>query len=180
MGTKEYVEWVLSLPDEEKAKRLVFMYVPPNNIPGEHLTGEKRYEKALSSRWPYVRNRFDLDWIKKFTPGDTLNYRYNVPIRVKIDYDKCTPEVAAECFKCLPACPSTCLQKWPIEDTRSIVAPKDHIATGKNPTKYVVTSFFLITCNQCGKCVEVCPKDAISVTTVPITKPYGELSPTLF
>lgn len=176
---KEFMGWLLKLPDKEKAERLVFMYSPPKNVLSPHLTGEKRYKAAPHSRWPYARQRFSLDWVMKYTPGDTANYRYNVPIRVNIDYKKCPPEVASQCFKCLAACPSLCFVKWPVEDTRSIIIPKDHHETGRDPEKWVVTAFGLIACNQCGTCAKVCPKNAISITTVPITKPYSEVAPVI-
>jgi len=73
-------------------------------------------------------------------------------MKVKIDYNKCSDPLS--CKACIRACPYGVLCIAPIKD------PKD---PGKKPVGYKIVPLYEPLCNSCGKCVEVCPQNAINV-----------------
>ncbi|MHA1298607.1 MAG: 4Fe-4S dicluster domain-containing protein [Candidatus Helarchaeota archaeon] len=80
------------------------------------------------------------------TPKGTQRYR------IKISKKLCGDPIACG-LKCIKACPFRLLA---YTQTKT---PKK----GESPLKFKVISAFTVLCNDCHKCIDACPKDAIKI-----------------
>jgi len=70
-------------------------------------------------------------------------------VKIKIDYTKCIQP--KECRKCVNLCPGGVFMLY--------FTDKDFY----NPKHYIVDAVLSQLCSYCGKCVEICPENAISL-----------------
>ena len=81
--------------------------------------------------------------------------------KITIDYERCGDGVGVdprECGECLRACePAVFL----LHQTLGVVEPDPF-----DPKAWRVTAMWTSLCDQCGRCVEVCPQKAIALSTV--------------
>lgn len=79
-------------------------------------------------------------------PKKTLRYK------IKVDKKLCGDPIACG-LKCVKSCPYYILAYMQRK------TPKK----GEEPTKFKIVSAFNILCNQCNRCVNACPNDAIKI-----------------
>ncbi|MFH1485458.1 MAG: 4Fe-4S dicluster domain-containing protein [Chloroflexota bacterium] len=77
--------------------------------------------------------------------------------KIAIDLTKCTTPF--DCKKCLQACPQAVFWVLPVKNV------KFKETDAKEPGAWKLTVQYRAMCTACGKCVEVCPVDAIAITT---------------
>ena len=93
--------------------------------------------------------------IPKFQPVDLANLPIKLP-KIEVDSSKCT--VPFWCKKCLEACPHLIFWVESLRDERlKETDPRE-------PGLYRLFAVRRDKCTMCGKCVEVCPEGAITVT----------------
>jgi len=82
--------------------------------------------------------------------------RILVTIRPIINYNKEKCGDPAACLKCIKACPYCVLAYRPVETPEP----------GKPPRDWTIVSTFRVMCTypSCKSCIEVCPKDAITIS----------------
>ena len=80
---------------------------------------------------------------------------------ITIDRTKCNYSMydPSGCKKCIQICPLKVFATRPIEKRDFSIPPKDRI----DPTIWILLPTWADWCNGCGACVEVCPKNAITV-----------------
>lgn len=73
-----------------------------------------------------------------------------------IDYTKCTTPF--DCKRCLQICPQGVFWVLPIKNV------KFRETDAKEPGAWKLFVHYRALCTNCGKCVEVCPVNAITIT----------------
>ena len=77
--------------------------------------------------------------------------------KISLDYTKCTTPF--DCKKCLQVCPPGVFWVLPVKNV------KFQETDQKEPGAWKLTVQYRALCTNCGQCVEVCPVDAITITT---------------
>jgi len=77
--------------------------------------------------------------------------------KIEIDQTKCT--VPMYCKLCLQACPQACFRVTEAQFQRFIEQDREKLGD------FVLTAPYRYDCTLCNVCVEVCPVDAISITS---------------
>ncbi len=86
--------------------------------------------------------------------------------KINIDYTKCT--MPFDCKKCLQACSAGVFWVVPVKMERF----KETDA--KEPGAWKVFARYRALCTACGKCLEVCPVEAIDIATPVMAKKEEE------
>lgn len=76
--------------------------------------------------------------------------------KISIDHTKCT--IPFDCKRCLQQCPQGVFWVIPVKNVRF------QETNAKEPGAWKLTVQYRAFCTACGKCVEVCPVDAIVIT----------------
>lgn len=74
---------------------------------------------------------------------------------INVDHSKCTTPF--DCKLCLQKCPQAVFEVIPIKMT------KFKETDPKEPGSYRLMTTYRRKCTACGKCVEICPNDAITI-----------------
>lgn len=77
--------------------------------------------------------------------------------KISIDHTKCTTPF--DCKKCLLACPQGVFWVLPVKVVKFQETDK------KEPGAWKLTVQYRAMCTGCGDCVEVCPVDALAVSS---------------
>jgi len=93
--------------------------------------------------------------IPRVEPVDLTTLPRKMP-KIDIDYTKCT--VPMWCKKCLEICPQLVFKIYCIEMVRGKESDP------REPGVYEVTALRRDKCTMCGKCVDICPEGAITIT----------------
>ena len=86
--------------------------------------------------------------------------------KISIDYTKCTTPF--DCKKCLQICPQGVFWVLPVKNV------KFQETDAKEPGAWKLTVQYRVLCTDCGRCVEVCPVDALTITTIAMSKKGGK------
>ncbi|MBI4303060.1 MAG: 4Fe-4S binding protein [Chloroflexi bacterium] len=83
--------------------------------------------------------------------------------KIAIDYQRCT--VPFDCKKCLQACPEGVFWVVPAKNV------KFQETDAKEPGAWRLFARYRALCTACNKCLEVCPVDALTITSpTPVKK----------
>lgn len=75
-------------------------------------------------------------------------------MKIEINEQKC--KSPRECLKCLQACPEGVLMNY----------PRQGRAPGKKAENWAIAPVWLSLCTGCKVCEEVCPREAVTVSTM--------------
>ena len=75
---------------------------------------------------------------------------------IEIDHEKCL--VPFDCKKCLQICPQA------VFDIQVVKMVKFSETDPKEPGTYKLSAAYRRKCTVCNKCIDVCDKDAITIT----------------
>ena len=81
--------------------------------------------------------------------------------KISIDHAKCTTPF--DCKKCLQYCPQGVFWVLPVKNV------KFQETDPKEPGAWKLSVQYRLLCTDCGKCREVCPVDAITITSPTIS-----------
>lgn len=92
---------------------------------------------------------------------------------IKIDQDACGN--AVECLKCVKTCldHGSNVLGFMNKETPDL---SESIPGSWRDIDYCIISSFMINCDGCGKCVSVCPREAITLTAPPSQEPRAKVS----
>jgi NADH-quinone oxidoreductase subunit I len=79
-------------------------------------------------------------------------------VKIEVNYERC--QTPFDCKKCLVICPQA------VFVVGAVKVERFKETDPKEPGAYQLTPFYLDKCTACGDCVNVCPQDALKISTV--------------